>query len=255
VETRGARQAHYIVAGRPQQVEPAGTLLASTNAARLPAAAFALTLEGQPPEFPVCPAEPAYPKEVPVDTRDPDGRVVAHIVYDAGGCGPRAKSRLVRPVKMSQGNATHRCQRVIPDLDTIVDRLMRLCERHQEILCAWIFGSRARGTARPASDVDIAILLRTAEPVSPWGDVWGDLHHELVRALGVDDDDVDLVFPDRVRSVLLAHRATWSGRLVFCRDQLARVKLQTGIALRYLDGSHLRRHQWDVLRRQAVDGA
>lgn len=145
----------------------------------------------------------------------------------------------------------------LPALEAIVDRLDRFCETRSDILCAWVFGSRARGSAGPASDIDVAILRKPDEPApaGPWGSSWGELHRDLVRALGVGDDDVDLVFPDRVRSVILAHRATWHGRLVFCRDHRARVRLLTAIALRFLDAAPLRRHQWDVLRREARDGA
>ena len=41
----------------------------------------------------------------------------------------------------------------------IIERLRRNYDAHPvELVCAWLFGSRARGTSRPDSDVDVAVL-------------------------------------------------------------------------------------------------
>jgi hypothetical protein len=52
---------------------------------------------------------------------------------------------------------------------------------------------------------------------------------------------VDLVVLNDVTSSLLAHRATWGGRLIHCRDHRARVAFETRILQQYLDGAPLRR--------------
>ncbi len=53
----------------------------------------------------------------------------------------------------------------------------------QDVVCAYLFGSQARGTARDESDVDVAILLRTPPARTLEGRV-PPLGSELERALG-----------------------------------------------------------------------
>jgi len=40
--------------------------------------------------------------------------------------------------------------------------------RTRAVLEVWLFGSRARGTARPDSDVDLAIVLVTPDGKTNW---------------------------------------------------------------------------------------
>jgi predicted nucleotidyltransferase len=124
-------------------------------------------------------------------------------------------------------------------------------DRREEILCAYLFGSRARGTAGPASDVDIAVLRRPGNYASglTWQTYWGDLHAELCAALGIPADRLDVVLLDELRDTLLAHRATWFGRRIFCRDEIARVRHEARVLIRFLDTGPLRKIQEDVLRR------
>lgn len=139
-----------------------------------------------------------------------------------------------------------------PTDPTVIARKLRpVFEAHPEIVCAYLFGSRARGTARPASDVDISVWRAPGciEPEEPWRTCWGDLHHELATALGEPPDRVDLVLLDRVSDPLLRHRATWMGRRLFCRDDAARVALETAVLVAFMDTQHLRAIQHEALKR------
>jgi predicted nucleotidyltransferase len=150
-----------------------------------------------------------------------------------------------------------RNHRPIPDVQTIIARVREACESRPEVLCAWLFGSQATGAAGALSDIDVAILARRPDswPEDAALPYWAGLHAALVHALGVGDDDVDLVFPDEVASPLLAHRATWGGRVVHCRDHRARVDVQCRILRRYLDAAPLRRQQWEALGRAFAGGS
>lgn len=136
-------------------------------------------------------------------------------------------------------------------LTELVERARTVFERHPEIISAYLFGSQAQHRAGPLSDVDFAIhrdpAYRSVE--EGWRTYWGDLHGELVHALGLKDDDVDLVILNDVKSSLLAHRATWCGRLISCRNHRARVAAETAILQRYLDAAPLRRILAASLRR------
>ena len=126
--------------------------------------------------------------------------------------------------------------------EEFVEKARVVFERHPEVSCAYLFGSLAHRRGGALSDIDLAIYRDPAyRPVeSGWYTYWGELHSELVRELGLRDDDVDLVILNDVKSSLLAHRATWKGRLILCRDPRSRVALETGILRQYLDAAPLR---------------
>jgi predicted nucleotidyltransferase len=90
-----------------------------------------------------------------------------------------------------------------------------------EILAAWLFGSQARGTARPDSDVDVAVLLGTV-PEGRYPPVEVELGVELTRRLG---REVDVVVLNRA-SPELVHRALRDGELLVERDRAERVRFQ-----------------------------
>jgi predicted nucleotidyltransferase len=56
---------------------------------------------------------------------------------------------------------------ILPDTETLVGKLAELLAARAEaegIAAAWLFGSVARGTARPDSDVDVGILYQEDPP-------------------------------------------------------------------------------------------
>ena len=99
-----------------------------------------------------------------------------------------------------------------------------------DAVAAWLFGSLARGTARPDSDVDLAILYghaisRTLE------DYPFDLQIRLERQLGrtVQVIVLDGAPPD------LVHRVLRDGHLVFEADRAARLAFQVRARNAYFD--------------------
>jgi uncharacterized protein len=92
---------------------------------------------------------------------------------------------------------------------------------------AYVFGSVAAGTARPNSDIDLAVS------VSPRGTLLDDarLHDALVAALG--RDDVDLVVLEDA-PLWLAYRVV-GGRPIYSRDDVARVRHRAAVEHEFLD--------------------
>jgi predicted nucleotidyltransferase len=125
-----------------------------------------------------------------------------------------------------------------------IDEAIRLALGERRDIClAYLFGSCASGTARPVSDVDVAILFDYL-PTPAFLD-------RLTEALGVATERrVDLVVLN-LAPPLLAREVIARGRLVMCRDEDERVRFLTRTTARYQDTAHLRRVQYAYLRERA----
>ena len=111
----------------------------------------------------------------------------------------------------------------------LVARLRRLIEPREEILEAYLFGSRAR---RQPRDIDVAVYVDEARAdAGRWGYA-AELTTDLMAALGTND--VDVVLLNRAPP-LLYHRVLRDGVRVLSRD-LRATTTRAGQALsRYFD--------------------
>lgn len=112
----------------------------------------------------------------------------------------------------------------VDDPDGVVDILRRAGARF-----AFVHGSRVVGTARPGSDVDVAVWFGGADP-SAW---------EIALPYAVD-----LLVLDRA-PLELAGRVAMRGALLFDDDPPARVAWQGDTRLRFLDELDLQRELVD----------
>ncbi|MGB9723294.1 MAG: type VII toxin-antitoxin system MntA family adenylyltransferase antitoxin [Chloroflexia bacterium] len=91
------------------------------------------------------------------------------------------------------------------------------------VLVAYLFGSRARGEPHPRSDIDIAVLLQEGLP-SLEKQRWRlALIARLSRVLRTDDVDVVVL---NEASPMLRYEAIRPRRVLFCRDEEARVAFE-----------------------------
>jgi predicted nucleotidyltransferase len=116
---------------------------------------------------------------------------------------------------------------------------LALGERH-DIRLAYLFGSCASGTARPGSDLDVAILFDHLPAPASLDRLTEDLEAATERR-------VDLVVLN-FAPPLLAREVIARGRLVKCRHDDERVSFVTRTTARYQDTAHLRRVQYAYLR-------
>lgn len=132
----------------------------------------------------------------------------------------------------------------------LVERLRTLAEEFSELSALTLFGSRARGTARPDSDLDVAILTPSREPLDRWR-LQGQLAARLEEL--VPGQRVDVVFLDEAPE-LLRQRVFEHGRLVLCRDESAWKALRVTTMKEHADREPARRLFQEAQRRRLAGG-
>lgn len=116
--------------------------------------------------------------------------------------------------------------------DRLVAGLTRHLEGRPEVLDAYLFGSRARGTAQSHSDIDVAVFIdHELAPESPYGYL-----AELTAALAaaVNNDTVDVVVLNDAPP-LLYHRVLRDGIRLLSRNLSATTTREGRALSRYCD--------------------
>jgi len=104
------------------------------------------------------------------------------------------------------------------------------------VVCAYLFGSVARGNARAQSDIDVAVLFK--KPPAARLDAGPlDLEGALERALG---RPIQLVVLNRAPADLV-RRVLRDGRVVLDRDRAARIRFEVDKRNEYFDLEPIRR--------------
>lgn len=121
--------------------------------------------------------------------------------------------------------------------EEIANRIAEALGPYEEVLAAWVFGSVARSTAGPDSDVDVAILDDDASGHPGWRRI-GIYSDALEQALSPRSVDVVLL---RQASIQLADRILREGILVVDRDPIRRCDFEEISLIRYFDDLPMQR--------------
>lgn len=128
--------------------------------------------------------------------------------------------------------------------DELLDRARAVLLRHDDVLYAYLFGSRASGGFRPESDVDVAIGLRESDHSHR---VWLDVMGELAQAVAPLALDCLLL---KGAPVGLRFAVVRDGRTLLDRDPAARRAFEVATRRKYWDWEpHRRTHEEALLRR------
>ena len=130
----------------------------------------------------------------------------------------------------------------------LLARLSEALATREEILEAYLFGSHARGEARPDSDLDVAVYIDEAlADDGHWG-YRAELTTDLMAALGTNDIDVVVL---NEAPILLYHRVLRDGVRVLSRD-LRATTTRAGQALSFYFDFLPQLDKMDAARRYAA---
>jgi predicted nucleotidyltransferase len=117
------------------------------------------------------------------------------------------------------------------------EQIIRATESIPGISVLVVFGSRARGTHRPDSDLDVAVLPDTEDSRARWR-----LQSGLAAALAdlAPEGRVDVVLLDEAPDTL-RQRVMETGRILLCRDPEAWKELRVRTMREYGDREWARR--------------
>ena len=138
-------------------------------------------------------------------------------------------------------------QRPVADSQTVRAALLETLAAEPDIAAAYLFGSVARGTAGPLSDVDVGLLVSDA------GDreaVCARITDALCRRLRSSHIDVvslaDAPMP-------LRYGVVRDGSLVACRDARVLERFIVDTVLQYLDFQPLRARAFERMRQSILE--
>jgi predicted nucleotidyltransferase len=135
-----------------------------------------------------------------------------------------------------------------PNADEAATALADAVATERDVIAAWLFGSVARGTAGPLSDIDVALAFAGGEYPEA---VCGRVIDALARRLRTGG--IDLVVFDRT-SIPLRARIIREGRRVVCRDRRACERLAVDAVMRDLDFRPVRDGAFRVQRHAILEG-
>ncbi|MBM3238155.1 nucleotidyltransferase domain-containing protein [Candidatus Poribacteria bacterium] len=139
--------------------------------------------------------------------------------------------------------------------DIDIFEIRRIADRYQLDLIV-LFGSYAKGTFRPSSDMDIAVhttrkdyAMRDDDSKAFWEmELFDDLNAVLKAPEGVD-----LVVLNRANSTLLYEVARY-GIPLYQREKDTFHQFRSYAARRFYDDAKFRRLSWEYLKRRCLNG-
>lgn len=126
--------------------------------------------------------------------------------------------------------------------------LTEVLDREAAVVAVYLFGSVARGTAGPLSDIDIGLLLADGSRADT--SVCDRTMDELCRRFRTSRVDV-VSLGDA--SIPLRYHVVRDGSLVLCRDAAALERFMADSVLQYLDFKPLRDRAFGLVRDAILD--
>lgn len=134
----------------------------------------------------------------------------------------------------------------------IRDKVAEYFSSRTDIKFAYLFGSQAKNNTGRLSDIDIAVYLDERLNEHKRFNVRLGLIGEAARLLR--NDNIDLVTLNDV-DIFLAYQVVFFGKIIYCRDELSRIRYEAKILSLYFDQQYYYdRHAKLTIERVAREG-
>ncbi len=117
------------------------------------------------------------------------------------------------------------------------------------LIAVYLFGSTASGKRHQLSDLDIAVLLSI--PPADYFSKRLQMTVDLMKLLR--QDEVDLVILNQAPP-LLQYQVITQGKIIYCRDALAKARFEAHAIVQYLDFKPILDLQFEHLKRRLKEG-
>lgn len=110
--------------------------------------------------------------------------------------------------------------------------LIEFCKAQDDVVCLYLFGSRAYGNAGPLSDIDIALLLKEGKGCGIYRDkedfYWGRVNEIL------HTDEVSFVLLN-IAPITIQYGVITDSKVLFSRDEEERLSFEESVINLYMD--------------------
>ena len=131
-------------------------------------------------------------------------------------------------------------------MDATDPRFVEIFKKYPDIQAVYLFGSNATGRVHQDSDLDLAVVPRSAQARNHKLDILTDL-----ARLGFDN--VDLVFLD-TDDIVLRYEAIKHNHLIYQTEDFSRGTLYSTVVRQYLDFLPFLKVQRDAYKRRILHG-
>lgn len=114
----------------------------------------------------------------------------------------------------------------------LIDKVAKYLSTKKQVRFAYLFGSHAKNRSGKLSDIDIAVYLNGKIGEYKRFDIRLELIGKLCALL--KRNDVDLVILNDV-PISLSSRIVHDGKIIFCRDELSRIRFETKVMCMFFD--------------------
>ncbi len=111
-----------------------------------------------------------------------------------------------------------------------IDSLKKVFENHEEILFAYLYGSVAREEAGKSSDIDIGIFIERNFRRHVFYEI--EIAKEIEEYTGLRNVEVVVL---NNKSLRFLNQVLRHGKLIFSRDEKARILFETDVTKGYID--------------------
>ncbi len=115
------------------------------------------------------------------------------------------------------------------DVDDVISKVRSFVKKQDSVIAAYLFGSLARGTDNPMSDIDIALLLTETENVIP-----RIKEFTVTLANIIDTSNLDLISLKHA-DLALKYNVIREGILIYESDPVERIAFERRTTTEYLD--------------------